>query len=115
MAKTVTVGCKLPHGIILENPLNVDQKVTLKGLNSSPIIGATHGATEVDAEFWATWEGVNKDFPALKSGAIFMAKNSVEVAAVATEFAERETGFEPMRKDGKDKRAAGVKTNDAKE
>jgi len=115
MAKSIVVGCKLPHGIIIEHPANAAQKVELKGANSTVIIGAQYGTTQVDEEFWTQWGAANKDFPALKSGAIFVAKNNNEVAAIAEEFKDRETGFEPMSTDGKDKRAKGVKTSSTKD
>jgi hypothetical protein len=108
MAKYIVVGCKLPHGIIIERPMNTSQKVELKGVNSAQIIGAGYATTEVDADFWAEWEIVNKDFPAFKSGAIFVAKSVSEAAAVAEDFKDRKTGFEAMQTDGKDERAAGV-------
>ena len=101
---SVTIGCKLPHGIILDHPLNPEKKVELKGKNSSLIIGAEYGTTEVDGEFWETWKTVHKDFPALKSGAIFEAANASELAAVASELEGETTGFEPMAQN-----AQGVK------
>jgi len=115
MAKVIVVGCKLPHGITLEHPMNAAQKVELKGVNSTQIIGAEYATTEVDADFWAQWEAVNKEFPAVKAGSIFVAKNATEAAAIAEDFKDRKTGFERMRTDGKDERAAGVKTASTKD
>lgn len=115
MAKTVIVGCKLPHGIILEHPMDPSKTIEIKGQNKVVIIGADYATTEVDGDFFEQWLAVNKEFPAVKSGAIFVAKSSADVAAVAKEFAERETGFEPMRTDGKDKRASGVKKSSTKD
>lgn len=115
MAKVVVVGCKLPHGILLEHPLDPSKKVELKGTNKALILGAEYATTEVDGELFDLWLAVNKDFPAVKSGAIFVAKTIADAAAIAAEFKERETGFEPMRTDGKDKRAAGVKKSDNKD
>jgi len=109
-AKIVTIGCRLPHGIILDHPLDPTKKVELKGKNGAMIIGAEHGTTEVDGEFWETWKTVHKNFPALTSGAIFEAKNVADAASIAKELKDEKTGFEPMRTDGKDERASGVKT-----
>ena len=111
-AKIVVVGCKLPHGITIEHPMDPAKTVELKGKNKALIIGAEYGTTEVDGEFWEQWAAVNKEFPAVKSGAIFVAKNAAEVAAIAEDFKDRKTGFEAMRTDGKDDRAAGVKSAD---
>lgn len=105
MAKQVSVGCKLPNGIVLEVGA---VKVTLNGINKTTIIGSTHGTTEVDEEFWNKWSTDHKDFPALKSGAIFKADSPREVAAMGKSLAEVATGLEPMKKTG-DKRAPGVK------
>lgn len=108
----VVIGCKLPHGLILDHPLDPSKKVEINGLNRSLIIGATYATTQVDAEFWEHWKTVHKDFPALKSGAIFEAGTAAEAAAVAKELEGEKTGFEPMAQDGTDERAAGVKSVD---
>lgn len=100
----VVIGCKLPHGLILDHPLDPSKKVEINGLNRSLIIGATYATTEVDGEFWETWKTVHKEFPALKSGAIFEAANASELAAVAAELEDETTGFEPMSQE-----AQGVK------
>lgn len=111
MAKITVVGCKLPHGLVLEHPNPASKEtVTLRGLNRISFIGADHCTTEVDGDFMDAWLAANKDFPALQSGAIFVAKNIGDASAIAAEFKDRETGLEPMRTDGKDKRATGVKT-----
>lgn len=95
-AKTVIIGCRLPQGIILDHPLAPEKKVELKGKNKALIIGAEYSTTEVDGEFWEAWKTVHADFPALKSGAIFEAKNVTEAASVAKELEGEVTGFEPM-------------------
>lgn len=112
MAKIVVVGCKLPHGINIEHPMDPTKTVELKGKNKSLIVGAEYATTEVDGDFWEQWAAVNKEFPAVKSGAIFVAKTLTDAAAIAAEFKDRKTGFEPMRTDGKDERASGVKPAD---
>jgi len=115
MAKTIIIGCKLPHGIILHHPLDPSKIVELNGKNKVTIIGAEHATTDVDAEFWEHWSSVHAEFPALKSGAIFVAKSAADAEAIAREFEDRKTGFEPMRTDGKDERARGVKSADTKD
>ncbi len=103
----VVIGCKLPHGLILDHPLDPSKKVEINGLNRSLIIGATYATTEVDGEFWEQWKTVHKDFPAIKSGAIFEAGSTAEAAAVAKELEGEKTGFEPMEQN-----ADGVKAVD---
>lgn len=96
MARSVFIGCKLPHGITLDHPLDPSKKVTLSGLNKAAIIGADHSITEIDGEFWGAWKTAHAEFPALKSGAIFEAKSAADVVAKAKELAKEVTGFEPM-------------------
>ena len=115
MAKNIIIGCSLPHGIILNHPMDPSKTVTISGKNKATIIGATHATTDVDGDFWADWYAVNKEFPPVASGAIFVAKNQADAQSIAVEFKDRKTGFEPMRTDGKDERASGVKSADAKE
>ena len=110
MAKLL-VGCKLPNGIVLEHPADPSIKVELNGLNKVVIVGADHASNEVDAEFWDAWIKSNADFPAVKSGAIFVAKDERSLKAIAAENKKRKTGLEPMRTDGKDERATGVTTD----
>ena len=99
-SKTVIVSCKLPHGIILDHPLDPTKSVELAGLNSSQIIGATHATTEVDAEFWDLWKTTNAEFAPLVSGAIFEAKDLADAKAKAKERAKEKTGFEQMPQEG---------------
>ena len=103
----VVIGCKLPHGLILDHPLDPSKKVEINGLNRSLIVGAPYATTEVDGEFWEQWKTVHKDFPAIKSGAIFEAGNAAEAAAVAKELEGEKTGSEPMEQN-----ADGVKAVD---
>lgn len=94
--KNVIVGCKLPHGIIIEHPKDPSKKVELAGLNKAVIIGADYATTEVDEEFFAAWKDAHKEFGPILSGAIFEAKSAADVAAVAREQKDRKTGFERM-------------------
>jgi hypothetical protein len=86
--------------------------VELKGRNKAIIIGADYATTEVDDDFWSQWIAVNKEFPPVKSGAIFEAKNLSDATAKGKEFEDRLSGFEPMSTDGKDSRASGTKPVD---
>lgn len=95
MAK-VTIGCKLPHGLILQHPANPDRKVRLNGLKDSKIIGATFITTEIDAEFWAIWKKSYSDFQPLKTGAVFEASNQAEADAIGKELEGEKTGLEPL-------------------
>jgi hypothetical protein len=109
MAK-VLIGCRLPNGLVLQHPNpEVAVRVRLNGKFSSKIIGATHGTTEVDADFWEVWKKAYANYQPLKSGAIFEARSETESAAKAKELSKELTGFEPMKQD-----AAGVKPAEKK-
>ena len=113
MSKTVAVGCKLPHGLILENPMDTRITVTLKGLNQITVTGAPYAIREVDADFWALWSAANVDYPAVKNGAIFSASNPRDLDATYRDIGSERTGLEPMQTDGKDPRASGTKPAEA--
>lgn len=93
------VCCKLPHGIVLQHPMDVNNTVTLNGLNKTKIIGAKYVTNAVDTEFWDHWILANADFSAVKSGSIFVAKNIQDAESIAEETEKEKTGFEPMSKD----------------
>jgi hypothetical protein len=107
MAQTLSVGCKLPHGI------NMDiegKRVTLAGTNSSLVIGG-HGITEnVDKEFFDKWMDMHKESPMVKDGYIFANEKTNNVKAEATEKAKRKNGFEGIDPDNPGK---GIKPDAA--
>ena len=91
MAGSVVVGCRLPHGLLLQ----VDAiEIELKGANRSEIIGGDCGYTTVDADVWAKWVELYKDFAPLKNGALFAVKDEAGAKAKAKEVAKEKTGFE---------------------
>lgn len=93
---TVTVGCKLPSGLII----NMEgREVTLKGANSSLVIGG-FGLTEgVDKAFFDTWLARNQDFPAVENGLIFVQSTTKNAEAEATEKQALRSGFEGLNPD----------------
>lgn len=112
--KKVVVGSRLPYGLILEHPAKPEVKVTIRGLNSSPVI-VSHVTTDVDGEFWADWIKANEKFGPVASGAIFAEKTAASVDAIAKENRKRKTGLEQLQQDGKDERAGGIKSADTKD
>lgn len=109
MAGKVVIGCKLPNGLTLIHPTHKHVRVTLAGLNSSKIIGASHVTTEVDQEFWDTFKAAHTDYAPLKSGAIFDARNETEAQAKGKELKNQKTGFEALPQD-----SGGVTTDKGK-
>lgn len=97
----ILVGCKLPHGLVLEHG---GKKVTLQGLNKVQLIGARHMVNYVPEDFWNAWRAANPRFPALLSGAIFEGRNNDEIKGKAKDYSSRLTGFEKMKPE-----AMGVK------
>lgn len=104
MTTAVIIGCRLPHGVVLEHPKDASKRITLKGIHASNVIGATHGTTVVPADFWEAWKAANAEFKPFKSGAIFAASNQNEAEAKAKDLKGKKTGLEPM-----DQNAMGVK------
>lgn len=106
MANTIVIGCRLPHGLVLSVP--GAQDVTLNGANKSPafqydgaviVLNPEHyGSTEVDKSFWDTWLSLNPEFPAVKSGALFVANSQRDADAKNRELLAEKTGFEAMAK-----------------
>lgn len=112
---TVSVACKLPHGLVLQNSRAVmDGKKVLKWIKDGPevvIKGAavhvgepagkdisggfalTHG---VDAEFFRNWLEHHAEFPAVKQGLIFAHEQKASAADEAKDRAGIESGFEPL-------------------
>ena len=63
--------------------------------------------TMVDADFWEAWVAANKDFPAMKSGAIFTVESVADADVKAKELEKEKIGFE-----GLDQKAHGVEPAD---
>lgn len=91
-SKTVTVGCKLPHGLRLDHE---GHRVTLNGANSSRVIGG-YGMTEVDGDFWEAWLSRHRDYPPVTAGLVFAQNTAKSAESQAKEQAQVATGFEPI-------------------
>lgn len=101
----VVIGCRHPCGIVLDLTNNSGQivKVKLNGQNSAQegreiiiLSERDYGMTDVDVEFWNKWKELYKDFPPLKTGMIFEAKDERDAKAIHKELMKEETGHEPM-------------------
>ena len=103
----VTVGCRLPTGIILrlDDGQGNEKQVELKGqnadMNSAVFIQPTHcGYTEVDKDFWDAWAAKHADFPAVANGAIFAEATESKTRSAAKERVKEKTGLEGVSTDG---------------
>ena len=95
MAEMVTVGCKLPHGLHLDIHTAGKPKIriTLKGNNSSLVIGG-YGITEnVPKDHFDAWMKQNKSHPAIEKDLIFAHAQKSSVEAIALEKAELRSGL----------------------
>lgn len=125
---TMTVGCNLPHGLILElaaphkessalGGKEVDvyhptgEKVVIAGAlsrhpdTSNPgRVVAGYGLTEVAADFWHKWVALNKDFPPLVKGMLF-AQPTRDKAGDKAKGEQVKTGLDPL---DQDKPAPGI-------
>lgn len=102
---TVTLGCKLPHGLYLDlyaekhlpgaDPV-LQARVKVNGTNSSEIIGG-HGVTlGVSKEHWEEWKRRNHQNVALAKGFIFAHDKAETAVAMAKERKDVRTGFEGL-------------------
>lgn len=89
---SVTVGCKLPHGLIIKTG---GKSITLNGANSSKIVGG-YGLTQVDKDFFDAWKTEFAQFAPLKNHLIFVQEKPANAEAQAKEQTEVKTGLEPL-------------------
>lgn len=86
----VVVGCKLPHGLIINQ---AGHKIVLAGENSSRVIGG-YGMTSVDKDLMSAWMADHKGFTPVKQGLIFFQESKAKAKDEATEKAKVKSGFE---------------------
>lgn len=94
----VTVGCKLPHGLIIsaKNTEGEIVSVTLKGANDARIIGG-YGITEfVPKDLWDAWIRKNAKFAAVLNGSVFIHNDLKSAESVAKERRDVMSGFEAV-------------------
>lgn len=133
-AKTVTVACKFPNGLLL----HVDEKATVSqqtptgpisiteyrntGRNvfvrgpaepngqipkgyKRPVVEGGYALTRgVSADFWEAWLDQHRDDDLVKNKIIFAHPEPDYLADMANEHAEFKSGFEPLDPDGGDPR-----------
>lgn len=117
MGNRISVGCKLPQGLILEMGYSIEggnvvqgpdyQRVALNGASQhSTIVGTLRspsptdlrpGITNgVDEELFDAWVKQHANTNIVKNGLIFKAKNAAEATAMANDLTKKKTGFEPV-------------------
>ena len=94
----VTIGCKLPNGLLLEMGRIGDPDyvvVALKGANDSAVVGG-YGMTQVSEDFWKAWYQKNQGLTFVKKQMVFVAPDVASAASKAMELAEKKSGFEAL-------------------
>ncbi|MDG4874187.1 hypothetical protein P9273_03625 [Mesorhizobium sp. WSM4935] len=126
MSATVTVACKLPHGLVLRlhkmEDVNeptagggfrkvkraqvVGEPVTIKGYSrpfdrrteqAPAAVTSSYALTRgVDADFFKAWLDQNKDLDAVKNNLIWAHDDTDMVEGFIKEHAAQKSGFEPV-------------------
>lgn len=108
--KTVVIGCKLPHGLVMEVGLSRDPKAiaaglhrtdefdsfTVKGANAARVVGGFGITVGVPAALAERWFSENKSLRYVKDGSIYIV---ADVAAAKGEAKDRralKTGLEAI-------------------
>lgn len=107
---TVTIGCRLPSGLILDLGDPTKPTVELAGQRQAQarstmilLSEEDYGTTVVDQSYWEAFVNrVGPDFAPIKSGAIFVAKNEKEAKAIHKDLKGKKTGHEPLPQEDKD-------------
>lgn len=108
----VSVGCKLPSGLTiqlerleetvtadgvrLKRYIPVGEPVTLKGSNSSAVIGGYGITDDVDGAMFAAWLESHADYEPVRQGLIFAQSTPARAADEAKEKTKITSGFEPI-------------------
>lgn len=136
MADTVTVLCRLPHGLVLRlapqgdaerraqlskedrpdrSPTRIVQEVTLNGANRAPdfhpknnVMLGRVGRTVVPKDFWEAWSAQHADSDLVKNQCVFAELTDARANAKANEFREEKTGFESINPDDLKKKGLEV-------
>jgi hypothetical protein len=92
--KTVTVGCKLPHGQHLRLG---ERRITLNGQNTEGFVApGGYGLTTIDADDWAALQKKYAGDPAFINELIFAEETKVKAEKKAEKNADKATGLEQI-------------------
>lgn len=93
MAATVVVGCKLPHGLIIQH---AGRKVVLAGSNAEGAIGGYGLTRGVDKEFFEGWLKDHASFEPVAKDLVFAVGQESAARGTASERKGEKNGFEPL-------------------
>lgn len=91
---TVTIGCKLPNGIIMQEG---KERVRINGWNNNTIHGIAHGITrEVPEALWDTWRKTHAESKLVKEGFIFAEQSEKRAIDMAKDKKDQKSGHEQL-------------------
>lgn len=96
---TVTVGCKLPNGLICELGKIGDEDykaVVLNGSNNALVHGGYGLTPGVDASFWTAWVKQKKRLSFVAKGMVFAQGDLASAQDHAIDLSTVKTGFESL-------------------
>lgn len=114
---TVSVACKIPHGLVIQHEQLVETKgtdgavartyvrvgapITLAGANTARVIGGYGITDNIDADFFAKWLESEKGSALLNPGnpLVFATATHDKAEAQAKDLAATKTGLEPLKQD----------------
>lgn len=105
-AATVVIGCKLPHGLIIEVGIDKNgnkseryQSIKLNGPNrdGNRIIGNAYGFTHVDKALWELWVKTHADLPYVKKELVFVQADLSRAEAASIERGNERHGLESLQ------------------
>jgi hypothetical protein len=95
--QTVTMGCKLPNGLIIEHGKGDARKsFTLKGANASRIVGGYGLTPGVPKELAEAWIKAHQHFAYVRDGSVFIQGNMSSAESRAKEGRGIRTGLEAV-------------------
>lgn len=97
---TCVVGCKLPHGLLIELMIGGKlERVQLNGNNAKRIIGGYGLTQNVPLEPFQKWMAEHKDFKYVRNKHVFIETTSDRAESMAKELRNEKsarTGMEPL-------------------
>lgn len=142
MSETITVACKLPHGLVLRLHHKVETQeplpgggtkkvprwmpnpqaptVVLKGYlqkykpgNAPMSVGSQFALTEgVDKDFFDEWLKQNQDLDAVANGLVFASEKFDTVTGLMKDFSGTRSGLEPIDPDKLPRGVSSYKKDD---
>jgi hypothetical protein len=112
---TVTVGCKLPHGLMLDitEEGKAGRRFRIKGSNSAGIIGGFGLTPGVPKDLWDAWHKKHEQLEFVRNGLVFAYDKTGDASARAKEVGgDLSSGLDPIDPNKKRNKIETLKTED---